>query len=346
MGYLPHRKEVLPMAANPSPAAGFNQLGIYILREAALAQPAVSLILSPLGLGSALAMLLNGAAGDSAAALRTALGLDGRPLDQINRAVAGLRRGLGPGDPQIIRTEADSLWVQQSFLIRPEFRQRLQQDFDAAVEAFDSADPDRVDRINRWVSAHTGGKISQLLDQLPAAMVLLLLDALYFNGRWQRPFDPAQTHDRPFHPASGNAHPLPMMTQSGRFAYLAEPDFQAVRLPYGQGALALEVFLPARGQSLVGWLGSLDATRFGQWSRALTMQQGEVILPRFSLRHTWDLNQPLKQLGLADLFLPGRADFAGLSPVPGLAVGAVKQQALIEVDEAGTVAAAVTSILD
>jgi len=69
-------------------------------------------------------------------------------------------------------------------------------------------------------------------------MSAVLVNAVYFKGKWTTPFDKSETQDRNFTSATARQNPFPMMRQGGEFSYLETNDFQAVRLPYGNDSQA------------------------------------------------------------------------------------------------------------
>ena len=70
---------------------------------------------------------------------------------------------------------------------------------------------------------------------------------------------------------------------------------------------------------------------------------GDVKLPRFKLDYESTLNQALSNLGMDVAFTP-RADFSGMRAERDLFISEVKHKAIVEVNEEGTEAAAVTSV--
>jgi hypothetical protein len=76
-----------------------------------------------------------------------------------------------------------------------------------------------------------------------------------------------------------------------------------------------------------------------QWTRlALTM-------PRFTMESSFSLKDALSALGMVNAFTPGVADFSGMDGTRELYVGDVVHKAFVEVDEAGTEAAAATAVI-
>ena len=116
------------------------------------------------------------------------------------------------------------------------------------MQRLDFAGADAVETINAWAAQATDGVVPRLLSALEPDDALVLANAVQFKGEWSQPFDPARTAPLPFHLASGEAVEVPTMQADDLPArYRDDQDFQAVRLPYGEGAFALTVVLPRAG---------------------------------------------------------------------------------------------------
>lgn len=76
------------------------------------------------------------------------------------------------------------------------------------------------------------------------------------------------------------------------------------------------------------------------------MNPGNLMLPRFKLEWEADLNDELKAMGMAEAFSQQRANFLQMAKVNAgnLFISEVRQKTWAEVNEEGTVAAAVTSV--
>jgi serpin B len=173
--------------------------------------------------------------------------------------------------------------------------------------------------------------------------LLFLANAVYFKGKWSEPFDVKDTKDRPFHLRGGSQKNVPMMTQTKTFTYRRGTDYQAVRLPYQSENLAMYVFLPDTNSSPEKLLGIMTGD---SWQRVtkpgFSEKEGTVVLPKFKLEYSVELNQPLQALGMKTAFDPVGADFSGIAPQ--LFISAARQKTFVEVKEEGTEAAAVTGI--
>jgi len=321
-----------------------NQLGFALLHQLREADKERNVFLSPASITLALAMTYNGAAGETEQAMAKAMSLEGMNKEALNQAALDLRQSLQSADPKVELTIAHSLWARQGIAFKRQFLETNRQYFGAQVSALDFADPAAPQTINRWVDSHTKGKIQKIVDNIPASTVLFLINAIYFHGKWQKPFDKSLTQEKPFHLASGGQKRVPMMAQTGKFPYLKGEGFQMVSLPYGTGRLSMVIVLPDEGVSLSEWLQSLDAKSWKEWTSRLVTTDGELQLPRFQMEYEQTLNGALKALGMSVAFDPDRADFTGMRDEGGLFLEKVHHKAVIEVNEEGTEAAAVTSV--
>lgn len=341
----------LPRALTPAEVRvvdAANGFTFALAREATRGLPPdSSVFLSPLSASFALGMTLNGARGQTLDAMRGALGFGAAPVAEINqgyRDLMALLLGLDPtGDVRV----ANGLWARQGLALLPPFLDAARTFFDAEVSSLDFGDPGAPGVINQWVRDQTAGRIPRLLETIAREEVLLLVNAIYFKGRWRIPFDRARTRDAPFTGADGRARPVPMMHRDpGPVRYAATSTFEAAELLYGNGAFAMTVVLPVPGQTPAAVLAGLDPAAW----RSLTDRFQETTLalglPRFRLEHSQRLNDALAALGMGVAFDAARADLGGIADVAPerLYLTRVEQKALVEVNEEGTEAAAATAV--
>lgn len=324
--------------------AGNSAFALDLYRQ--LATREGNLFLSPYSISLALAMTYAGARGDTAAAMADALHFT-LPPEQLHPALNALDQSLtaqAAGEAFEL-TVANALWGQDGFAFTPAFLDLLAANYGAGMRIVDyRADAEAArEAINAWVSDQTNAKIPQLIPAgtLNADTRLVLTNAIYFNGKWVLPFDPAWTNDEPFYRLDGSTRDVPMMRQTGFFSYAAGDGYQAIALPYDDSQMQLVLILP-------------DADRFAAVEAALTtatfdlsaVGTTEVALgmPRFTIEDEFSLADALKALGMEAAF-GGSADFSGMTDDGGLAISDVIHKAIVEVDEAGTEAAAATGVI-
>ncbi len=236
-------------------AAADNAFGFRLLNAVQKATPTDNVVLSPVSAALALSMVLNGASGETKDEILGALSLAGGASMPSTRRNAQLIKLIRTPDTDVTLSVADSLWVnRRRATLRPDYQARMRASYDAEIGDLDFADPNAAARINAWASQETHGRISKLIDRLDAADLSLLLDmTVYFKGQWTYKFDKAQTQQRDFTLAGGSVKQVPRMAQTGRFEYFETGDLQAIRLPFGEGDLAMEkCLLPAKASSLAG----------------------------------------------------------------------------------------------
>jgi serine protease inhibitor len=334
-------------------AAADNGFGFQLLNAVQKASPNTNVVLSPVSAALDLAMVLNGADGKTQEEIQAVLSLNGNELDAINKANAQLIKVLRAPSQNVTLSVADSLWVDsRRATLRPEYAQQMQSWYDAEVADLDFGHASAVSRINGWAAKETHDKIPKVIERIDPAEVLLLLNAVYFKGQWQHKFDKAQTQERDFTLGDGTSKKVARMAQSGRFDYFESGDVQAIRLPFGDGNLTMEVLLPGKSSSLEALETELTQELWAVWRAKFVQRQGSIELPRFELKSHHRLNAPLQALGMRRAFDSHAAELTGMFAPPAanqtrakpFSISVVLQSTYWKVDEEGSEAAAVTSI--
>lgn len=296
---------------------------------------------SPLSIGTALGMASQGARGRTLADLRRVL-RQPLPEDRQHAATGALARSLAD------RAKADGqeLAIANALALvgrdlDPAYREAVARDYAAEIFRGD------VDAVNRWVGDRTRGMIPRLVDQLPAETAAVILNAIYFKGAWARAFPPEMTSTRDFRLVSGDVRKVPLMRQEARLPYAEVGDFRRLTLAYQGGNLAMDLLLPVLGKTLAQAEAGLTAESFAALATAPAREvQADVVLPRFRLASEYQLKAAFAKLGLSSPFSRTAADFTGMGGAKGdLWIDEVIHKAVVEVDEVGTKAAAVTGIV-
>ncbi|MEO8016528.1 MAG: serpin family protein [Pseudomonadota bacterium] len=338
----------LPRALTASERAvvgASNGFGLELAARTTAADTRPNVALSPLSASMVLAMALNGANGTTFDGMRSTLGFDQLSQQQINDTYRNLLDLLTGLDPKVRFEIANAVFTNQGVPFNDSFFQSVTAAFDARVESKNFGDPATVTAINTWVKEHTGGVINGIVDSLDPSLVMLLVNAVYFEAEWTSRFDPANTRRKPFRREDGSTVDVDMMSSgNNQVRWASGATYSAVELPYGGQAFSMVVVLPSPGASARDWLASLDASAWSALIDRLTEQHiDEVSIPKFTLTHDANLNDTLKAMGMDAAFRPG-ADFTRMSPMGNqMCIDFVRQKTRIEVDERGTRAASVTA---
>jgi serpin B len=328
--------------------AADNRLAIKLLRQvtADTRDTLPNLFVSPLSVAMALAMTYNGAAGTTEEAMRATLELDGMTVAEVNEAnqsLIALLRGL---DPHVKFQIANSIWYRLGLAVEQPFVDANRIYFDARVEALDFSSAAAPETINAWVDEQTRGLIHRIVDSpLPDDALMYLINAIYFKGDWMRQFDQQLTSPRPFRLEDGSTVNVPTMTYGAEVGIRTAwtPTARVIDLPYGGAAFSMTIVLPRDSASVESVLADLTLDDWNRWIGALDTSRTELYFPKFKLENNLKLNDPLKALGMGVAFSDA-ADFTRMHQPGGLLITNVKHRTYVDVNEAGTTAAAVTAV--
>lgn len=328
-----------PVSVQETDGTAVMAFGLNLLQQTAGEENAT---LSPLSAYLALALAANGTEGQTNAQFQQLLGQD---VQQMNNMARGLMNRLTQTGGSTTVQLANSVWLQNGFPANGDFLQEAVDYFDADIFTADLPTQQAMEAVNDWVSEKTNGEIEGFLEQSPNTnAVMLLFNALYFDAKWQTPFETNSTQIGDFTTASGQAVSCEfMMDRENPRPYFTGTDFDGVVLPYDCGQYALVAIRPTAGQSLEELLKHLDAE---QLQTALDGAQPQVMtlrLPKFSFETTTQMNLMLQDMGLTDAFTD-QADFSALTTDDSVYISQVLQKVKIDVMEDGTRAAAATEI--
>lgn len=303
-----------------------------------------NIIISPFSITSALSMTLNGAAGETFEAMRKSLGLEESTLQQINDTYLKLMTELVPVDNRVTVEIANSVWVEKRLTVKQPFISALQTWYKAEARDIDVKSPGAVDMVNDWIAGKTHDKITEMLDYLDSDLAMLLVNAIYFNGKWKYQFDEDKTTEEPFYVTPSAPKNVPMMHLDEKLRMTETANSKIVEIPYGQGNYSMVVVLPDEGTSAEDVANSLTPAIWESWMENLegNTVQVELSMPGFKYKYKRTLNDDLERLGMGIAFT-GAADFSNISD-QALQISRVLHEAFIEVNEEGTEAAAATVV--
>lgn len=312
---------------------------------------------SPYSIRLCLAMLANGAKGETQQELLAALHID--DLDAFNQSVKELLETYD-GYARIMSLEtANSLWLNQSrfdgagaFL--PDFVQRMDEYFRAEVQ--EVTDADSVERVNAWADEKTHGKIPTILTEDNRQFATALVNAVYFKAAWASEFNEARTEKADFTNADGTTGTVDMMHQTNGFGYYATPGIEALEMPYRNYAVDnregdnFEFFRDADfSMYLIKADDTLDVQHLLD-NAEFTYGDVNVSVPKFKVEYSAALDEALQALGVQTAYDPENADLSAMLDPSGLPgqqhfLDTVVHKTYIAVDERGTEAAAVTAAM-
>lgn len=318
-----------------------NDFGFRLFSRLTDNNPQTNIFISPTSIEMCLRMLYNGAAGKTRTAIAKTLGLSELTVTQTNQANLELTEQLRSTDDKVVLNIANSLWAQKKIAFKKDFLDANKTYYNAEIASLDFAEAKSPAIINQWVSDKTNGKITQVVQELNPSMIMVLINAIYFNGKWSIEFDKKKTRDLPFTLLDRTVIKVPMMTREDDYLYFENENFQAISLPYGNKRMSMYIFLPKTNKTLADFTANLNAQTWAEYLADFRYQEGTITLPRFKFEYEKTLNQTLTAMGMADVFTS--ANLTNMTDTPAF-VSEVLHKTFVEVNETGTEAAAITSV--
>ncbi|XP_060934106.1 leukocyte elastase inhibitor-like [Limanda limanda] len=327
---------------------------VQLFQTLSRANPSGNMLVSPLSISSALAMVYLGARGDTAAQMEEALSF--QPGEDFHAEFKKFIEDINSPSKLYILQTANRLYGEKTAKFLPRFLDDTRKYYQADLKTVDfigAAEASR-EEINTWVEKQTENKIKDLVKPgiVSDGTKLVLVNAIYFKANWKNRFDEANTKEMPFKVSQTESKPVQMMFQKKNLPYNYIPDhaLKILELPYVEEELSMLILLPKQSTDgsdpLLKLEKELTLQRLNEWTNKgnmLVHSDVHVHLPKFKLEEDYKLNEPLSKLGMMDVFNPSKADLSGMNSEGGLFLSEVVHKAFVEVNEEGTEAAAATA---
>jgi serpin B len=336
----------------PKPADANTAFALDLYQRLASSPPRANLFYSPYSISTALAMTYCGARGQTAQEMATTLHFD-HAQAEVPAAFSALEQHLAAigKEGKVTLYTANSLWYQKDYHFLPEFLETGRKAFGAEITGVNFEDQAEAARlqINQWVAGKTANKITDLLSPgiLPPRTRIVLCNAIYFKGNWARQFQEKATRPGNFFLTPDQKVKVPMMSQRTGVRAVNPGGFHVLELPYQGGDLSMVILLPEAKDGLEALEKGLNGTNFLSWMTKLDgarPMEADVEMPKFKMSAQFGLAQTLGAMGMPSAF-DKRADFSGMDGTHKLFISAVVHEAVVEVNEQGTEAAAATAVV-
>ena len=300
-------------------------------------------LLSPLSISLALAMLTNGAVGQTKEELEGLFG--GIPTDKLNAYLYSYASTLKSGEKNKL-TFDNSIWLRddEKLKVEPNFLQTNANYYKADV--FKSAFDERtVKDINNWISNNTGGEINKVIKDISPYTMAYIINALFFEAEWATIYNDKQVKNGTFTTENGNEQTVKMMS-STEHQFVELKNATGFIKNYKGGNYSFVALLPNEGITSEQLINSLTAE---ETVNALKNVKGYTVytkMPKFNYEYSISLVDALKSMGMQSAFDGNFADFSKFATYDenNLYVSDVLHKTFISVAEKGTKAGAVTVI--
>lgn len=329
---------------------GNTKFALDVFKEVCKDEEGENIFISPFTVSTALSILYQGAGSDTKEEMAKVLGYDGLDIKEVNSSYKYLLNYFSQLNEDVKLKNSNSIWINSLIgdnIIKQNFISTNKDVFNALIEIRDFSDEGIADEINNWISEATEGKIDKMLDKVPADLLSYIISATYFKGTWTEEFDDEKTNTAPFYAEDGSTENVMMMSKEGKLEYGEGDGYKAVRLPYGDGEMAMYCILPDKDKPINEFIQNMDLHKWNEIKNSITERDDVLLrLPRFKIEYAKDgsgsLRGALEALGMKKAFQDD-ADFSGMSEI-GAIVEDVLHKSVIEVNEKGTEAAGVVII--
>ena len=349
----------LPPDSFPNPdltslVDGNNKFAFSMYRAINKVSNSKNLVFSPYSISLALAMTYGGARGETAKEMEQALQIE-LPEDRFHKSwnnldqwLATLEEDSNQNDEGFDLQISNAVWVQQGYPFLESYLNLLAEYYGAGLQTTDFVQFPEESQIGHKQSCcrsdSSKDKKSNSTGAIHPLTRMALVNAIYLSAPWRQPFDEKLTKEKPFYLIDGSEIAAPFMEQTQEIPYYVDDSVKMVSLPYSDGQLSMVIMMPASG-SFQQFLNQLDFQEIIEMVENQSSGKVEINIPRFRLENDFNLNEMLKNLGMNRAFIPDQADFSGMEPGREIYIDQVFHKAFIDVNEAGTEAAAATAVL-
>ncbi|MBP3871200.1 MAG: hypothetical protein J6E46_09510 [Faecalicoccus sp.] len=301
---------------------------------------------SAYGISEALIIAANGADGQTLEELMNLYGMD--DIQQLNEEALALTYAVS-NDGFV---NANSIWIDEGLTKSDQY-----DDYENTVRNYHHATVRTVDfagntnqvkqDINRWVKKQTQGFISNYQSHVSESTVTNIINAVYFKGMWEFPFDESDTHFQNFHGLNGNRDVSMMHIFSVDVPYYETDSLKAVTLNYEDHDKSV-TFITTKDEAInvVDVWNDLPNDKKNEFLKNLddsdASELGTIAIPSLEMDITMNgLKKALTELGAGTMFTSD-ADFSKIAD--HLFVSSIEHRAKVRMNEEGTEAAAVTEI--
>jgi len=305
-----------------------------------------NILFSPYSISQALVVTYAGAKAKTKSQIATALHFNDNE-QQLHKIFSKLNSNLTYKNIDYSLDIANSLWLEKDYKLLDRYSNTIKEKYGFQLIPLDYVNEPEKSRqiINSWVQNKTHNKIIDMLssDNIKRTTKLVIINAIYFNGKWILDFKKRMTRNEPFILENNTSIKIPIMNQLNNFAYKEGESFQAIELPYKGGKLSMLVVLPKQGKEnkVIENINNIYFNLKDNLSYKLVYLK----LPKFEFTtEIYSLRKQFEKLGMINAF-ELIADFGNMVKNQKIKIDNILHKSFIKVDEKGTEASSATAVV-
>lgn len=315
--------------------------GLNLLRHGNLNE---SLVISPLSVIFTLAMIQAGAKNRTKSEIDNVIGR-GSSDTAAQQHYSELFRKIQSDHKGVKSRIANGLFVNKQYHLEENYTQAIAEKYGAMVRSLDFRKLDNaVKEVNDFVKNATDGKIKDIVNEQEfKGAQSLIANAVYFNAHWLWKFYKFYNSMRTFYSYGNSTRQVEFMRHSRTTRMYAEDeDVQVLSLPYLDMSYAFNIILPKQRFGLRKMIEEVDGKKIQNLLSKVKETFVSVIIPKMKVEtRCSNLKKMLITMGVSRVFT-GDAELSGIVKDLPLHISNIAHRAIIEVNENGTMAAAVS----
>ncbi|XP_053142055.1 alpha-1-antitrypsin-like [Hemicordylus capensis] len=320
---------------------------IRFYKEIASNTTAKNIFFSPLSISTAFALLSLGAKSETLNQIHQGLAFNRSKIEEneIHRGFHQLIHMLNRPNNKAQVNIGNAVFINETFKFEPKFLDDVREFYQS--EGFSTNfrnSTAAINQIHDYVQKKTHGKITHIVEKLEQDTVMFLVNYIFFKASWIEPFSHFLTREEDFFVDGNKTVKVDLMYQEGYYKVLHDEDMACwvVEVPYKGDSVAWFI-LPDEGK-LKHVEGALAKEDVSKWPTYFRDEFIYLYIPKFNISASYDLKDLFQRLGVTDVF-SSNADLSGITSEHPLNASEASHKAVLNLDESGTEATAITSIV-
>lgn len=303
---------------------------IKLFQEVTKSNIGRNIMISPLSIYHILSLTTNGAKNNTLKEMLTAL--SNKDINQMNETNQLISSEIKNFSSLELANAIFSIFNPiDSFM-------KIVKEYDAKIERLRNAE-----QINKWCDNATNGKIQKIIENVNKNDLMIIINAIYFKGNWDKKFEPELTSKKIFMNFNKEPKETDFMYIKSKFNYLQEPDQKVISLNYKNDDIEALIILPKKEIDINNYISNFSVEIYNSIIQKLRKKQVKLSLPKFEINFSDELKSYLISLGMNDAF-ESKADFTGMAEENNIKIGRIIHKTFIRVNEEGTEATAITEL--